>query len=448
MPMHKRLLVLVAAILASGIVFLDGSVVTLALPKIAHDLHASFSGMPWVADSYLVSLSALILIGGSLGDIIGHKKIFIAGAAGFGMCSVLCGFAPSLSLLIAARMLQGAAGATLIPQSLALIDTHFPVAARSKAIGAWAAWSGAATAIAPLVGGYLLDSDGWRWIFFINIPLSIACVWLGMIGIHEAEHRLTRHLDIGGATLAVLTLGGITFGLIEGPAHAWPLRAVVALSIGAVSGMAFLYQELHHRDPMVRLALFKSRNFSGANLMTLAMYGALGGVMFSVIVYLQTVLRYSSIRAGLTLLPVTVMMLLFSRRIGVLAANFGARPLLTLGPLCAAIGILSWLRLTHDHSYATGVLPGVLLFGMGLVLIVTPLTATVLGSVAESDAGIASGINNAISRLGGLIVVALLGLFGAAESFQFGMVMCAGLAVTAAVVSLVTIRNPPGNKQT
>jgi EmrB/QacA subfamily drug resistance transporter len=440
--MNKRLPVLLAAIVASGVVFLDSSVVTLALPKIALDLHAGFAGMQWVVDGYLLSLSALILIGGSLGDIIGHKKVFLIGAAAFGVSSLLCGIAPSLSFLIAARILQGAAGALLVPQSLALINTNFPKEERGKAIGTWAGWSGISTAIAPLVGGYLLDTASWRWIFFINLPLLAVCLWLGIVGIREVRPRQTRRIDVGGALLAITALGSLTYGLIEGSARSWPPLAITALIAGSILGITFVWYEYRQRDPMVQLGLFRTRNFTGTNIMTFGMYGALGGVFLVLVVYLQTTLHYSSIKAGLSILPITILLLAFSRRAGALSSKFGPRLLLTAGPLIAALGIITWVRLAPGVSYITGVLPGVLLFGAGLTLLVAPLTTTVLGSVKETDSGIASGINNAVSRLGGLFVVALLGLFGAAQVFRFGIILCAALAAAAGIISYVVIRDP------
>lgn len=438
---YKRRLALIATIIGSGVVFLDSTVVNLALPNISHNLHASFSNLQWIVDGYLLSLSALILIGGSLGDILGRKRIYLIGLAGFGLMSLLCGLSPNADWLILFRFLQGIFGALLIPGGLAIINTNFPKEERGRTIGRWAAWSGITVAIGPLLGGYLIDVANWRWIFFINIPLIIICWLLAQAGVVESRDERPRKIDLPGAALAALALAGITYGLIEGPVNHWHVGVLVPLVVGAFFGAIFIWFESKSRDPMVHLDLFKSRNFSGANLMTLTMYGALSGFMFSLVIYLQTRMGYSAIKAGVSLLPVSLLLLLLSGRMGGLAQKVGARYFMTIGPLVAALGMILLINYQPGGSYLAVLLPRVILFGLGLSIFVAPLTATVMASVHERNSGIASGINNAVSRIGGLVVVAVLGVLGANHLFRFGIVLCAILAAFAGAVSFVTIQN-------
>ena len=439
---RKQQLTLLATIVGSGIVILDSTVVNLALPKIAHNLHGSFADLQWIADGYLLSLSALILLGGSLGDIFGRKKMYLTGLVGFGVMSLLCGLAPSTGALIAARLLQGVFGALLVPGGLAIINTNFPLAERSAAIGTWSAASAVFAALGPLVGGYILDITSWRWIFLINVPLVIFCYAVGSTNITEGKDTAVRRIDTKGAVLAMLSLAGITYGLIEGPTNHWQAKAIIAVVAGLLLAVVFVLAEKRSKDPMVPLKLFASRNFSGANLMTFGMYGALSAFLFSLVIYMQTTMHYSSIKAGLSLLPVTIMLTLFSRRVGVLAGKYGAKLFMTIGPWVAAAGILSLLHLGASSGYATSVLPGVVLFAIGLTLIVAPLTTTVMTSVSDASSGIASGINNAVSRVAGLICVAILGLFGATHVFRFAIVLSTVLTVLAGLISFLTIRAP------
>lgn len=441
--MSKRSLALFATIIGSGVVFLDSTVVNLALPNIKANLGASFSDLQWIVDGYLLTLSALILIGGSLGDILGRKRMYLLGLGGFGLMSLLCGLAPNTTLLILFRFLQGIFGALLIPGGLAIINTNFPKEERGRAIGRWAAWSGITVAIGPLLGGYLIGIGNWRWIFFINIPLIIACGILAKIGIVESRDRRVRKIDVPGAALAAIALGGITYGLIEGPINRWQAGSLIPLAIGVFFSAVFLWFESRSKDPMVHLDLFKSRNFSGANLMTLAMYGALSGFMFSLVIYLQTRLGYSAIKAGASLLPVSLLLLFFSSRVGALASKVGPRYFLTAGPVIAAIGMITLLNYKPGGSYLTVLLPRVILFGIGLCIFVAPLTATVMASVHEQSSGIASAINNAVSRIGGLVVIAVLGVLGAEHLFRFGVVLSSSLALVAGIISFLTIRNHP-----
>lgn len=439
--MDKKTLTLVATIIGSGVVFLDGTIVNLALPKIASGLHGRFSDLQWIADGYLLSLSSLILLGGSLGDIFGRKRTYLIGLIGFGSVSLLCGLSPSIGFLIGLRILQGVFGALLVPGGLAIINTNFERSERGAAIGTWSAWSGILSAIGPLVGGYIIDAISWRWIFFINIPLIIVCYLLAVRGIKESRDTRPRRVDSTGAMLCALALGGITYGLIEGPVSNWSAHAIAALIIGAGSIIGFLWYESQHKDPMMELGLFRSRNFSGSNIMTFAMYGALAGFMFALVIYMQTKLGYSALKSGASLLPVSIMLLLFSRRVGGLSSKFGPRIFMTAGPILAAFGMLSLASYSKGDDYWLFLQPRVLLFSIGLVLLVAPLTTTVMTSVDESDSGIASGINNAVSRIAGLFVIALLGLAGAGGVYRFSMILCGCLAAAAGVVSYLSIQN-------
>jgi EmrB/QacA subfamily drug resistance transporter len=437
-PIQRK--ALLAVIIGSGVVFLDGSVVNLALPKMAQMLHAGFAGQQWVVDGYLLTLSALILLGGSLGDILGRKKIYMWGVVGFGLASLLCAVSPSIEMLVAARLLQGIFGAMMVPGALALINTNFSAELRGKAIGQWTAATSAIIAAGPLIGGYLIDTVSWRGIFLINVPLLVLVVWLGQPSIKESRVKAKRTIDWLGAALAVVALGGLTYGLIE-----WGTGAWLPLVAGAVSFALFVWWEYRRKDPMLPLALFKSHNFSAANISTFAMYGALGGFFFILTIHLQTVLHYTSIEAGLSALPVTVMMILLSGRIGGLSGKFGPRWFMTAGPILAGLGILMLLPLQEGSSYWWNILPGIVLFGLGLATTVAPLTTTVLASVKEEDSGIASAVNNAVSRVSGLFVVAALGIFGASNAYHFAVLLCGGLAIAAGILSALLVRNIPAS---
>jgi EmrB/QacA subfamily drug resistance transporter len=436
----RQLYVLLATIVGSGIVILDGSVVNLALPNIARHLHANFSDLQWVADAYLLSLSALILLGGSLGDILGRKKIYLVGLIGFGASSLLCGLAPNITLLIAARVVQGIFGALLVPGGLAIINTNFPAETRGVAIGRWAAWSGIAAAVGPLLGGYIIDISSWRWIFFINIPLVVLCAIFAR-HIQESKKESGRHVDTQGALLAALSLATLTFGLIEGPARHWTMPFIWALIFGAFCFVTFLYVESNAKDPMVPLRLFRSGNFTGANIATFAMYGALGGFLFAFVIHLQTVLGYSSLQAGISSLPIIIFLFTLSGRMGGLASKYGPRAFMTVGPTLAGIGMFTLVNLHAGQSYVSAILPGIILFGLGLSITVAPLTAAVMGAVKPNDSGIASGVNNAVARVASLIIVALLGILGVSHAYKFSAVLCGSLAIAAGIISFALIRN-------
>lgn len=441
--LDARVVALLATTIGSAVVILDGTIVNMALPKIADELQANFSSLQWITDGYLLSLSALILLGGSLGDIFGRKKVYLVGLAGFGASSLLCALVPTVELLVAARVLQGVFGALLVPGALAIINITFDSKARAQAIGRWTAWSSIAVVLAPFLGGWILGVASWRWIFLVNVPLVIACFLLASASVKETKDSRPRKIDIVGAVLVTLSLAGISYGLIEGPVQYWALPTVAALVTGVLLGAGFVVYEMRARDPMVQLSLFRSRNFTGANIMTLLMYGALGGFTFALVIYLQTRLGYTALQAGLSLLPISLCLMLFAGKVGALSSKYGPRFFMTAGPLLAGAGMAWLFFLEPGADFTLSVLPGVLLFAFGLTLLVAPLTTTVMASVNEESSGIASGINNAVSRVAGLIVVALLGLLGAANMYHFAMALCAVLAATAGVVSFVMIGKLP-----
>jgi EmrB/QacA subfamily drug resistance transporter len=425
-------------------VVLDGFVVNLALPSIKTDLNAHFSDLQWIVDGFLLSLSSLILIGGSLGDIFGRKRIYLIGLWGFTVVSLLCAFAPSSATLIAARIAQGMFGALLVPGALAIINTNFPREQRGKAIGRWSAWLAAIIPIGPVIGGYIIRVASWRWIFIINLPLGLICGYLASRNFIESKSPKSRQVDMGGAIITAAMLAGITYGLIEGPASQWGLKAVLPLIVGLILLPTLLWYEAHQKDPMVDLALFKSRNFSGSNLMTFLMYGALGGFSFILPIYLQTRLGYSAFVAGLSILPVAILLLLLSSKMGELSSKFGPRFFITAGPLVAGLALWSLIDYGPGDSLLTFLLPRIILFGLGLSILVAPLTTTVMASVDDTSSGIASGINNAVSRVAGLVVIALLGLAGTGNTYRFTIVMCTVLALGAGVAAYFTIQNGSG----
>ena len=402
--------VLLATVLGSAVVFLDGTVVNVALPSIGRDLGAGIDGLQWTLNGYLLTLASLILLGGSLGDRYGRKRVFVIGVIWFAVASVLCGIAPNLGLLIAARALQGVGGALLTPGSLAIIQATFYPDDRGQAIGAWSGLGGIAIAFGPFLGGWLTQAISWRLIFLINLPLAIATCWVALAHLPETEDpESAQQLDFAGAALAILGLGGTTYALIEGPnqGFAAPLVAISAV-VGVLSLIAFVYVEAHTRQPMLPLSLFRSRTFTGVNIVTLAVYGALGGVFFLVIVQLQQVVGYPPVLAGVASLPVTFVMLVLSPRMGRLSSQVGARIPLTVGPIVAGAGVALMARIGAGASYLVDILPPLLIFGLGMSVTVAPLTATVMAAVEERHAGIASGINNAVARAAGLIAVAVL----------------------------------------
>ena len=400
--------VLIASILGSGIVFLDQTIVTVALPAIRSSLNGSLAEQQWVVEAYLLTLSSLLLLGGSLGDVLGRRRVFQAGLIGFGVCSLVCAVAPSSEVLIAARGVQGVAGALLVPSSLALILDTFGEGERASAIGTWTAWTGVATVIGPLGGGLLVQAASWRWIFLINpIPVAITVMLLRRL---PPDPGAPGRVDWIGGLLCVLGLGGTVFGLIEHSVYGWgDPRVLGPLIAGIVLLVAFLSWEARVPEPMMPLQLFAVRNFAVGNVTTLAMYGGLGVATFFLVVFLQQVAGYTPLEAGLALLPITLVMFALSRRFGALADRLGPRLFMSAGPVLAGIGLLLLTRVTAHPDYFTTILPAVLVFALGLAATVAPLTAAVLGSVEPGHSGLASGANNAVARVAGLLAIAAVG---------------------------------------
>ena len=412
------------------------------------DLDASLSQLQWITNGYFLSLASLILLGGSLGDRLGRRRVFVIGTVWFAAASLLCGLAPTAEVLIAARVLQGIGGALLTPGSLAMIQGAFRAQDRSRAIGAWSGLGGVAAAIGPLVGGLLVDHASWRWIFLINLPLAALTVWLALRWVPETrDPHAHGRFDVAGAVLASLALAGTTWALTD----AGSVLSAVAVVVAVAAAGAFWQTERRSVAPMVPLRLFRDRTFSAANTMTLLVYAALGAILFFLVLQLQTVGGYSALRAGMSTLPITVCMLLLAARGGALAQRIGPRLPMTFGPVVMAAGTLWLLRVGPDVTWWRDVLPGLTVFGLGLALMVAPLTATVLAAAPDDEAGIASGINNAVARSGSLLAVAALpmavGLTG--DDYQdpsrfdgaYGsaMLACAVLLVVGGAVSWVTI---------
>jgi EmrB/QacA subfamily drug resistance transporter len=416
-PDRRKTLTLIATILGSNVVFLDGTVVNVALPAIQRDLDTGLAAQQWVVEAYLLTLVAVLLVGGSLGDLYGRRRMFSLGLAGFALTSALCAIAPSSGFLIASRALQGLAGALLVPGSLAIIAATFDGAARGRAVGTWTAWAGIATVIGPAGGGALVDLLSWRWIFWINLPLIAATLWLTRRAVAESsDPDACPGIDYVGIGLSAIGLGGPVFALIHQPAVGWWSPAVAGpFVLGIAALVTFVVWEGRTRAPMLPLGLFASRNFSAANLSTLAVYAGLYGATFFLTIFLQQVGGYSPLMAGLASTPITVVMFLLSPRFGALASGSGPRMPMTVGPLLAGAGLLLLMRVGADAAYLRDVLPGLLLYSLGLAMTVAPLTATVLDSVPERRAGIASGINNAVSRVAGLLAIAVLGAVIAAQ---------------------------------
>jgi EmrB/QacA subfamily drug resistance transporter len=451
--------VIAATVLGSSMVLLDATVVNVALPTIGKDLHTSLAGLQWTVTAYTLTLAGLILLGGALGDRLGRRKVFVTGVAWFALASALCGLAPGIGVLIAARALQGIGGALLTPGSLAIIQATFAAGDRPRAIGAWSGLGGVAGAVGPFLGGWIIGAAGWRWIFLLNLPLAAVVAAVALRHVPETRDPTSHgRFDVGGALLAALALAGITDALIGAPAHGLP-RAVLAGAVGVLAGAGFVLLERHRGrsagtvPPMLPLDVFASRQFTAVNVVTFVIYAALSGTIFLLVLQLQVVSGYSPLQAGVSLLPLTLLMLVLSPRAGALAQRIGPRWLMTGGPLLCAAGLLLATRIGPNASYVADVLPAVTLFGLGLSATVAPLTATVLASADVRRAGTASGVNNAVARAAGLLAVAGLplavGLTGEAyrepaamnASFRAAMVICACLLAAAAVLSALTIDN-------
>jgi EmrB/QacA subfamily drug resistance transporter len=439
-------------VLGSGMAFLDGTVVNVALPDIGRDFDAATSSLQWILNGYLLTLASLILLGGALGDRYGRRRVFVLGVWLFTLASLLCAVAPSVELLIAARLLQGVGGALLTPGSLALIEASFRPTDRARAIGAWSGLGGVATAIGPLLGGYLIEAVSWRAIFLLNLPLGAFVAWAAARHVPEtSDPRASGHVDLLGAALAAFGLAGTTYALIEAPGQG-ASAAVLATGIGGVLALlAFFAAERRSPDPMLPLEIFRSRQFSAANAVTFVVYAALGGIFFLLVAFLQISLGYTPIEAGSATLPITALMLAFSARAGGLAQRIGPRIPLTLGPLVIALGLLWMTQIDPGDSYLAAVLPPVIVFGLGLTLVVAPVTATVLAAADSRLSGIASGVNNAVARVAGLLAVAVLpvlagitgeGFYDPAEmtdGFHMAAVACAALAALGGLIAWLTI---------
>jgi EmrB/QacA subfamily drug resistance transporter len=445
--------VLLTTVLGSGLAMLDATVVNVALGRIGTDLDADFGGLQWTINAYTLTLASFILLGGSLSDRYGRRRVFVIGVCWFAAASLLCGLAPNMGTLIGARALQGVGGALLTPGSLAIISASFQGEDRAAAVGAWSGLGGVAGAVGPFLGGWLVEWS-WRAVFLINLPVAVLIVAVAARHVPETrDPAAAPHLDWPGTVLVVVGLGLLTYALTSAGGGAGAAVWVSGVA-GVVALLVFVVVERRSPHPLVPPQLFRSRQFTAANLVTLLVYAALGVVFVLLVLQMQVVAGYSPLVAGTVLLPVTMIMLAFSARVGALARRIGPRPLLTAGPLTAAGGTVLMLRIGEDADYVRDVLPGAVVFGVGLTLLVAPLTATVLDSAADRFAGVASGVNNAVARSAGLLAVAIVpvaaGLAGAdytdpaafSAGFQTAMLICVGLLVAGGVLAAAMIRRP------
>jgi EmrB/QacA subfamily drug resistance transporter len=445
--------ILVTTVLGSSMALLDSTVVNVALPRIGQDLGADLGALQWTVNAYMVTLAGLILLGGALGDRFGRRKVFVVGVLWFAAASLLCGIAPDAGVLIAARALQGVGGALLTPGSLALIQASIHPDDRGRAVGLWSGFGGIGAAVGPFLGGWLVDGPGWRWVFLLNVPLALLCAPIALRHVPESSGaKAGGRFDVLGAALGAIALGLVTYALIEAEGDTVP--AAASAVAGLAAAVAFVLVEKRRPAPMMPPAIFASRQFSAVNGVTLCVYAAFGGFFFLAALQLQVVVGWSALAAGTALLPTTALMLLLSARSGELGDRIGPRIPLTVGPLLCAAGMLLMTRVGPDASYATEVLPALLVLGLGMVTLVAPLTATVLASVDTARAGLASGINNAAARAAGLVAVAALPLLAGMgpeayrmpdvfdAAFRRAMVLCAGVLVVGSVLAFTTVRRP------
>jgi EmrB/QacA subfamily drug resistance transporter len=446
--MDRKRLALLAAIMGSFVTGLDATVVNVALPAIQRDLGGGLAGQQWVSNAYMLTLGSLILVGGSLGDMFGERKVFSLGVAGFGVASLLCAAAPTIEFLVAARALQGVFGALLTPSALAVIIAAFPAPERGAAIGSWTAWTGIAFVVGPLGGGVIADQISWRWIFAVNVPFVIITLFLIAAAVEQRPREGVRPpIDWIGAALCAIGLAGPTVGLVRQPDAGWGSQEVLVPILGGLAIFAaFLRREARTAFPMLPLGLFRRRNFSVGNAETATMYAALSITSFFLVLFLQEVAGYTAVQSGLATVPTTLVMFALSRRVGRLADRLGPRLFMGGGPLVGAAGVLLYQRVGKDAPYLTEVLPAVLVFAVGLSATVAPLTATVLADADEHNAGIASAVNNAIARVAGLLGVAALGAVAAGgvtlASFHRVMLVAAILLALGGILGLVGIVNP------
>lgn len=448
--------ILLATVLGSGMAFLDATVVNVALPSIGEDLDAGLSGLQWTVNGYALTLAGLLLIGGSLGDHFGRRKVFVIGVAWFSVASLLCAVAPTIELLIAARAIQGVGAALLTPGSLALIEASFLRDDRGAAIGSWSGLAGITTAFGPFLGGWLIEAASWRLIFLINLPLAAVVLWAAR-AIPESSDPAAqgKRLDLAGAAFTAIGLAGVTYALTEGPQGGWTEPATLVLGVGGVACLgAFLAVEARGSHPMVPLSMFRSRLFAAANAMTFVVYGALGAAFFLLPIQLQQVVGYTPLQAGSALIPMTIVMLLLSKRAGRLAQRIGPRLPMGLGPIVAGAGLALLVRVGEGADYVADVLPGVLVFALGMSITVAPLNVTVLSSAGRGRAGVASAVNNAVARVAGLLAVAIIpvaaGISGDDylvpsafdDGFRIGILLCAGLCFAGGLLALATVRSP------
>jgi EmrB/QacA subfamily drug resistance transporter len=442
---------LVASILGSSMAFIDGSVVNVALPAIQADLGGGLATQQWVVNAYLLTLGSLILVGGSLGDIFGESRVFAIGVASFAGASVLCAVAPNAPALIVFRGIQGIAGALLVPASLAMLTATFTGTARGNAIGQWTSWSGISFIIGPTLGGWLVDVSTWRVIFLINLPIAAVTLFLLMRlgGMHQARREDLR-VDVIGAILGTAGLGLLVAGFIEQPRLGWGDPLIIGAFVGGLACLgAFVAYELRTPMPMLPLRLFRLRNFSVTNLETLSVYGGLSALTTFLTLYLIEFAGYSALQAGISLLPITIVVFFLSPRMGRLSMQHGPRLYMSLGPIVAGLSVIAFTRLTPDVDYWTEILPALLVFSVGLSSTVAPLTTTVLADAGPGDAGVASGVNNAVARIAGLLAIAVLGIAAAGggdhltmHGFHVTMAVVAGLLICGGLIGAIGIRNP------